>query len=139
MYLLTYYVRTPRRNVFQAIADPTRRQIIELITKQSMNLNNIAENFNLSRPAISQQVKILSEYGMVIIHQKGRERVLEVQLDQLSEDSEWIETYRKFWESKLDNLEMYLHTLQKKKKQGKKLCFHPRQGYPDFPFIDGTG
>jgi DNA-binding transcriptional ArsR family regulator len=111
---------TPRRDVFQAIADPTRRQIIELIAKQSMNLNSIAENFDMSRPAISQQIKILSECGMVIIRQKGRERICEVQLDQLSEVSQWIETYRKFWETKLDNLEMYLHTLQKKKKHGKK-------------------
>ena len=65
-----------RRDVFQAIADPTRRQIINLIARQSMNLNAIADNFEVSRPAISNHIKILNECGIIIIEQVGRERLL---------------------------------------------------------------
>src|SRR5450432_4251582 len=95
-----------RRDVFQAIADPTRRQIINLIAHQSMNLNAIAQNFDISRPAISQHIKILTECGMVIIRQQGRERYCEAKLDSLSEVSEWVAQYRKSWENKLDTLEL---------------------------------
>jgi uncharacterized glyoxalase superfamily protein PhnB/uncharacterized protein YndB with AHSA1/START domain/DNA-binding transcriptional ArsR family regulator len=104
-----------RRDVFQAIADPTRRQIINLIAHQSMNLNAIAENFDISRPAISQHIKILTECGMVVIRQQGRERYCDVKLDNLSEVADWVEQYRRFWENRLDALELYLNKLQKEK------------------------
>src|ERR1700712_3606776 len=105
-----------RRDVFQAIADPTRREIINLVAFNSMNLNAIAENFDISRPAISQHIKILTECGMIIIRQQGRERYCEVKLDKLGEVSEWVEQYRRHWETKLDSLELYLDKLQKQKK-----------------------
>ncbi|MEO7983465.1 MAG: metalloregulator ArsR/SmtB family transcription factor, partial [Bacteroidota bacterium] len=66
-----------RRDVFQAIADPTRRQIINMISMQSLNLNAVAENFDISRPAISKHIKILTECGLIVIKQKGRERYCE--------------------------------------------------------------
>lgn len=116
-----------RRDVFQAIADPTRRAIINLVAHQSLNLNSVAENFNVSRPAISKHIKILTECGLVEIKQQGRERFCEVKLEKLDEVSEWIEQYRQIWEERLDSLEKYLNELQAKdtspiktKKHGKR-------------------
>ena len=97
-----------RRDVFQAIADPTRREIINLIAYKSMNLNSVAEKFDVSRPAISKHIKILTECGLVTIKQQGRERYCEAQLQKLNEVSRWIEQYRVFWTKKLDALESFL-------------------------------
>lgn len=104
-----------RRDVFQAIADPTRRAIISMIAAQSLNLNAVAENFDISRPAISKHIKILTECGLVVIKQQGRERYCEARLEKLNEVSDWVDQYRKFWTQKLDALENYLHELQAKK------------------------
>jgi len=97
-----------RRDVFQAIADPTRRNIIGLIANQKMNLNAVAEKFDISRPAISKHIKILTECGLIVIRQEGRERYCEAKLDKLNEVAEWTEQYRKFWTSKLDKLDSFL-------------------------------
>ena len=110
-----------RRDVFRAIADPTRREIIGLVVKQPQNLNALAENFNVSRPAISQHVKILMECGLIIIKQKGRERYCEAKLDKLNEVSAWIEQYKQFWEQKLDALETYLEKIQQQPKAKKNV------------------
>jgi DNA-binding transcriptional ArsR family regulator len=111
-----------RRDVFQAIADPTRRQIINLIVKQSLNLNAIADNFDISRPAISQQIKILEECGLLVIKQQGRQRYCEAKLESLSEVWKWVEQYRQFWEARLDKLGVLLTDLQtgKNKKKSRK-------------------
>jgi len=110
-----------RRDVFQAIADPTRREIIGLLSQRSLNLNSVADQFNVSRPAISKHIKILTECGLVVIKQQGRERFCEAKLDKLNDVSDWVEQYRKFWTEKLDSLERYLDELQmKKKKHGKR-------------------
>jgi len=106
-----------RRDVFQAIADPTRREIIDMVARQSLNLNSVAERFDVSRPAISKHIKILMECGLIEIRQQGRERFCEARLDKLGEVSDWIEEYRKLWESKLDSLENYLKELQTKNKK----------------------
>ena len=106
-----------RRDVFQAIADPTRREIINMLAHKSLNLNAVAENFNVSRPAISKHIKILTECGLVVIKQQGRERHCQAQLGKLNEVSDWVEKYRQFWESKLDALEIYLTELQAKEKK----------------------
>ena len=97
-----------RRDPFQAIADPTRRAIIGLLAVMPLNLNALAENFDISRPAVSKQIKILEECGLVRISQKGRERICELRLQNLAEVSNWMEPYRKFWIQKLDALETYL-------------------------------
>jgi DNA-binding transcriptional ArsR family regulator len=110
-----------RRDVFQAIADPTRREIIGLVVKKPQNLNALAENFNVSRPAISQHVKILTECGLIMIKQVGRERFCEAKLDALNEVSAWIEQYKQFWEQKLDALETYLDEIQKQPKAKKNV------------------
>ena len=109
-----------RRDVFQAIADPTRRQIIGMVAQQQLNLNTIAEKFRVSRQAVSLHVKILNECGLISIKQQGRERYCEAKLDGLNEVSVWIEQYRKFWENKLDTLEFYLNKIQKTKKYAKR-------------------
>lgn len=108
-----------RRDVFHAIADPTRRAILGLLAVQTLTLNAVAENFNISRPAVSKHVKVLSECGLIEIKQQGRERYCEAKFDKLNEVSQWIEQYRKFWENKLDALEEYLEKIQKEKKHGK--------------------
>ena len=105
-----------RRDVFQAIADPTRRAILDLLAQQSLTLNGVAEHFPISRPAISKHIKILTECGLVVIHQRGRERICEVQLDKLNEVSDWVEQYRLTWERRFDRLDELLQELQKKEK-----------------------
>ena len=111
-----------RRDVFQAIADPTRREIINMLSHRSLNLNSVADQFTVSRPAISKHIKILTECGLVVIKQQGRERYCEAKLDKLNDVSEWVEQYRKFWTARLDSLEEYLNEIQKKKnkKHGKR-------------------
>ena len=110
-----------RRDVFQAIADPTRRDIIQLLSHQSLNLNALAGHFDVSRPAISKHIKILTECGLVMIRQDGRERFCEARLDQLNEVTNWVEQYRQYWDKKFDALDQYLNKIQQKKKpHGKK-------------------
>jgi DNA-binding transcriptional ArsR family regulator len=109
-----------RRDVFQAIADPTRRQIIGMVATKSLNLNTIAGSFDMTRQAISLHVKILAECGLITIKQQGRERFCEAKLEKLNDVSVWIEQYRQYWESKFDTLELYLDKLQKNKKNGRK-------------------
>jgi DNA-binding transcriptional ArsR family regulator len=97
-----------RRDVFQAIADPTRREIIGLLANNTLTLNGVAENFDVSRPAISKHIKILSECGLVVIKQQGRERYCNVNFNKLKEVSDWVTQYHQFWSKKLDDLEAFL-------------------------------
>ena len=97
-----------RRDVFQAIADPTRREIINIISGGPLNLNSVAGNFDISRPAISKHIKILTECGLILIRPQGRERYCEANLRSLNKVSNWIEQYRVFWTNKLNALEMHL-------------------------------
>ena len=108
-----------RRDVFQAIADPTRRAIINMIAHQTLNLNSVAEQFNVSRPAISKHIKILTECGLISMKRQGRERFCEARLEKLNEVSDWVEKYKEFWNVKLDALEEYLDKIQKKSKKSK--------------------
>lgn len=103
-----------RRDVFQAIADPTRRAIIGMIAKEPVNVKTIAEQFDVSRQAISLHLKILAECGLLKMKQQGRERICEARLEKLNEVNEWITQYKQFWEDRLDNLEKYLAKIQKK-------------------------
>lgn len=103
-----------RRDVFQAIADPNRRAIISLLAQQKLTLNGVAEHFDVSRPAISKHIKILTECGLITINQRGRERYCEAKFEKLNEVSQWVEQYKQFWTSKLDALENYLSELQEK-------------------------
>lgn len=110
-----------RRDVFQAIADPTRREIIRLIAKESMNLNAIAINFNVTRPAISNHIRILNECGIITIEQQGRERYCKIQPANLKEISDWIGQFNALWEQRLVSFEKYVNQLNaKRKKHGRK-------------------
>lgn len=110
-----------RRDVFQAIADPTRRQIINMVAHKTLNLNAVAEQFEVSRPAISKHIKILTECGLVVINQQGRERFCEAKVEKLTEVSDWVEQFREMWETKFDSLDNYLTEIQAKgKKEPKK-------------------
>ena len=97
-----------RRDVFQAIADPTRREIINLVAIKPQNLNAIAGNFNVTRQAISLHIKILTECGLIEVKQQGRERYCQARLSKLNEISQWVDQYRQFWEMKLDALGSHL-------------------------------
>jgi len=111
-----------RRDVFQAIADPTRREIINLIAHRSMNVNALAENFTISRAAISLQVKILQECGLITITDKGRERICEAHLEPLKEVAGWLDQYSQHWEerfSRLDNVLLSMDDSKPKKKKRK--------------------
>ncbi len=103
-----------RRDVFQAIADPTRREIINLVTETPLTLNKVTEKFNISRPAISKHIKILSECGLIEIKQKGRERFCFARVEGLEEIADWIGQFSHLWEARLDSFESYLETIQKK-------------------------
>lgn len=97
-----------RRDVFQAISDPTRREIIGILSKKTMTLNGVAAYFTISRPAISKHIKILTECGLVDIRSDGRERYCVANFQGLKKVADWADTYRHFWSSKLDDLEAYL-------------------------------
>jgi DNA-binding transcriptional ArsR family regulator len=109
-----------RRDVFQAISDPTRRQIIELISNDPMNLTTIAEKFDVSRPAISQHIKILIECGIIEIEKKGRERYCKIQSSSLIPAFMWIDHLQKQWKDRIDSFETYVNKLQSKNKKQKK-------------------
>jgi DNA-binding transcriptional ArsR family regulator len=104
-----------RRDIFQAISDPTRREIIHLIAYRPLNLNTIAENFKMSRPAISQHMKILIECGLVAVDKKGRERYCEAKLEKLDEVTQWVEQYRMVWQQKHDRLDKIIDKITDKK------------------------
>ena len=104
-----------RRDVFQAIADPNRRAILSLLARQRMTLNGVAENFRISRPAVSKHIRILKECGLVIVIPQGRERYCEVRFDKLNEVTEWVEQYRQIWEARFDRLDVLLEQMKKEK------------------------
>jgi DNA-binding transcriptional ArsR family regulator len=91
-----------------------------MVAKEPMNLNTVADRFDISRPAVSKHMKILVECGMVVINQKGRERYCEAKLDSLNEVSDWVTEQRKIWTDRFDNLEIYLKQLQTKSKHNGK-------------------
>ena len=108
-----------RRDVFQAIADPTRRAIIGMVAKEPVNVITIAEQFNISRQAISMHLKILVECELLTMKHQGRENFYEAKLEKLNEVNAWIMQYKQFWEQKLDSLDKFL-TAKKRSKQWTK-------------------
>jgi DNA-binding transcriptional ArsR family regulator len=106
-----------RRDVFQAIADPTRREILGMVARDKLNINEVSGHFDVSRTAIYKHLKILSECGLLHIRQEGRERFCEARLASLEEVSEWVEQYRVFWTSRLDALARYLDGTKPKSKK----------------------
>lgn len=110
-----------RRDVFQAIADPTRRAIVHLLAGEALNINAVADKFEVSRPAISKHIKILTACGLVTIRQQGRERYCVAELQRLREVDEWLAQYRVFWAKRLDTLEdLLINETAEEKEQEKK-------------------
>ena len=110
-----------RRDVFQAIADPTRRNIIGLIAKNPMTPNSVADSFNISRQAISNHIKILTECGLLSLNIQGREYYYSIQPKKLAVIHNWVEQYRKLWDQRFMAMDNLLYELQyKPKKAGKK-------------------
>jgi DNA-binding transcriptional ArsR family regulator len=102
-----------RRDVYQAIADPTRRAIIQIIAVEPLDIKSLTEKFEMSQQAISLHVKLLADCGLVQMEQRGRNRYCRPKLDKLGEVAEWVAQYRQHLEGKLDNLEAYLAKLRK--------------------------
>jgi len=109
-----------RRDVFQALADPTRRIIVGLVALQSMTPGEIAENFDSTRQTISKHIQILTECELLSQTQAGREIYYHLNLKKLKEVGDWLEPYRKMWEGRLDAIEDLLDEMQKKKTKRKK-------------------
>jgi DNA-binding transcriptional ArsR family regulator len=104
-----------RRDVFQAIADPNRRAILSLLASQRMTLNGVAENFRISRPAVSRHIRILKECGLVVVIPQGRERYVEARFDKLNEVTDWVEKYLQIWEERFNRLDDLLEVMKKEK------------------------
>jgi DNA-binding transcriptional ArsR family regulator len=102
-----------RRDIFQAIADPTRRAIMALIALQAMTPNALAEHFDTTRQAVSKHLRILSECELVTQEQKGREIYYSLEIEKMKEIDKWLEQYRKIWETRLNQLEDLLATTKK--------------------------
>ncbi|HMQ60588.1 MAG TPA: metalloregulator ArsR/SmtB family transcription factor [Flavilitoribacter sp.] len=105
-----------RRDIFQAIADPTRRAIITLIALQAMTPNAIAENFNTTRQAVSKHLRILTECELVKQDQQGREIYYSLEIDKMKEIDQWLDQFRKIWETRFNQLDDLLLTIKKNKK-----------------------
>ena len=105
-----------RRDVFQAIADPTRRAIILLIAIQAMTPNALAEHFHTSRQAVSKHIKILTECELLRQEVSGREIYYTLEIEKMKEVDDWLEQFRKIWETSFNQLDNLLSTIKKKKK-----------------------
>ncbi len=105
-----------KRDIFQAIADPTRRAIIALIALQAMTPNAIAEHFDTSRQAVSKHLRILTECEVIRQEQKGREIYYQLEIDKMKEIDEWLEQYRKVWETRYEQLDTLLTELKQQEK-----------------------
>ncbi|MES2780296.1 MAG: metalloregulator ArsR/SmtB family transcription factor [Bacteroidota bacterium] len=105
-----------RRDIFQAIADPTRRAIIVLIASQAMTPNALAEHFDTTRQAVSKHLRILTECELVNQEYQGREIYYQLELKKMKEIDKWLEQFRKLWEARFDQLDTVLATLKKNKK-----------------------
>lgn len=103
-----------RRDIFQAIADPTRRAILTLIALQAMTPNAIAENFSTTRQAVSKHLRILTECDLVKQEQKGREIYYQLEINKMKEIDKWLEQFRKIWEGRFDSLDKLLAKMQQK-------------------------
>ena len=112
-----YKIMDIRRDIFQAIADPTRRAIIALIALQAMTPNAIAKHFDTTRQAVSKHLRILTECELVKQEQKGREIYYSLEVDKMKEIDKWLEQYRKIWETRFSQLDDVLSTIKGQKNE----------------------
>lgn len=114
--IIAYIEMETRRDVFQAIADPTRRAILVMIAANAMTPNALAEHFDSSRQAISKHIQILTECQLVKQEQKGREIYYHLEVEKMKDVDQWLEQFRKIWETKFNQLDELLLKMKKKKK-----------------------
>ncbi|WP_299557481.1 metalloregulator ArsR/SmtB family transcription factor [Seonamhaeicola sp.] len=105
-----------RRDVFQAIADPTRRSILMSLTTEPKNVNNLSDQFDMTRQAVSLHVKYLQECGVITVKKEGRERYCSLEVQKLAEVADWLEPFRKMWTGKFSQLNNLLDELQSESK-----------------------
>jgi DNA-binding transcriptional ArsR family regulator len=105
-----------RRDIFQAVADPTRRAIIALIAMQAMTPGAIAEQFDTTRQAVSKHLRILTECELVKQEHQGREIYYSLEIDKMKEIEKWLEQFKKIWENRFNQLDNVLSTIKKQKK-----------------------
>lgn len=110
-----------KRDIFQAIADPTRRAIIALIALQAMTPNALAENFHTTRQAVSKHLRILAECELVTQEQRGREIYYSLEIDKMKEIDKWLEQYRQIWETRYEQLDALLTELKHVEKQERNI------------------
>ena len=103
-----------RRDVFNALADPTRRSILMSLSNESQNVNALAEKFDMSRQAVSLHIKYLQECGVISIKKEGRERYCSLEAEKLTEVADWLAPFRKMWTGKLNQLDDLLTELKTK-------------------------
>jgi DNA-binding transcriptional ArsR family regulator len=113
---LASYLKFMRRDIFQAIADPTRRAILVLIAVQAMTPNAIAEQFDITRQSISKHLRILSECDLLAQKQEGREIFYALKIDKMKEIDIWLDQFRKITEERFQELDQLLYTIKNKKK-----------------------
>lgn len=102
-----------RRDIFQAIADPTRRAIITLIALQAMTPNAVAAHFDTTRQAVSKHLRILTECELIKQQNKGREIYYQLEVDKMKEIDIWLEQFRKIWEERFNKLDKLLAKMKK--------------------------
>ncbi len=107
-----------RYDSFQAIADPNRREILMMLFKEKRSINSIADEFNISRPAVSKHIKVLCETGFITIEDKGRERMCSLQQTGFNDVQDWINFFEKYWTIQLRSLDTFLKKTAKKNKKG---------------------
>jgi len=105
-----------RRDIFQAIADPTRRAILVLIAAQAMTPNALAEHFDTTRQAVSKHLRILTECELVKLKYQGREIYYQLEINKMKEIDKWLNQFRKIWEDRFHQLDQVLSTMKKQKK-----------------------
>lgn len=103
-----------RRDIFQAIDDPTRRSILALIASQNMSAGAIASNFDVARPTISKHIQILNECELIESNQQGREIFYQIKIEKMKEIDNWLEQFRKIWENRFNQLDQVLINLKSK-------------------------
>ncbi|MCB0668944.1 MAG: winged helix-turn-helix transcriptional regulator [Saprospiraceae bacterium] len=101
-----------KRDIFQAIADPTRRAILVLIASQALTPNALAERFDMSRQAVSKHIKILNECDLLEQEKVGREIHYQLKVDKMKEIDRWLEQFRRIWETRFDQLEDVLKKIK---------------------------
>lgn len=106
-----------RRDIFNAIADPTRRDILMSLTRKSQNVNTLADKFDMSRQAVSLHVKYLEQCGVISIKKEGRERYCNLEAKKLAEVEEWLEPFRKIWLDRFSQLDQVLINLKNNKNE----------------------